>query len=479
MYVSEKNKKAIVYIFFYILVVYIMFCVPLTHDDLGMHKVKIDFENIFLIGNGRLVGNVIGIIFSKYEFIRMIGKAFCLTALVVLLQKMLKNNSCKELLVCMLLVLCPAKTIFAESYSWTAGFGNYVPVIVIELLIICMVFATYKSKYIQGIACGAILILSILDNLFIEHCTLVNIILCWGFLLFCIFHKKKVRLTLIFACVGTAIGSASMFLVPRLLKVSYKMEQYRHVNLGLDMIKTVISNVFTISRYMSGSIVLLVILSVALLYIRRKTDDRTQYEHWMDIGLLALPIYGLVLGNITNESGWSLKHTYVFHIICVLLFAVYIFGVATTIITKTCTYKYHMVLSFGMGIFVFLILCMVSPIGGRTLYLPYICWTITALYAIKESDILKIKNKILDYMVCIVSVCIAYMMIWRFQCIHHIDMVRTEYLQEQINNGETNIVLPTANVGGYVYCDTVDVDPDQINITMVTWESWISMITDR
>lgn len=465
------NVKNVIYIIFAVIIMYMAWCTPLTHDDIKLSKGIISIKSLCEFENGRFFANLLSLLFCKYEFVRILGKASVLFAIVILFQKIVQFDSIAELIFCMLLILYPSRNIFSESYTWTAGFSVYVPAVLFQLLIIYILkkmnWECNGKKYFFGVVIFAV---SFIANLFVEHGTLLNTLLCVLYV-FCLYKsKRKLRFAHICLVMGNMLGALIIFFVPSFFLKSQKITNYRTIALDLQHIKLVCTNIMTITRFFSGSVFLFVMLSVSLIYIMHLKKMKSMRA--ANIILILLPIYSMMLGNITNEYGWAISHAYFLHITCFVLLFSYVITVLYVLYKVNFKYKKEIQISFLSGLFTVLVLCVVSPIGGRTLYLPYICWSLMTMFAIREIAEQKANFKSLQFVILPFGMFFCVMLAIRFTCIRNIVVERENYLEQCIEDGEKKIILPTANVAGYIYCDSVDVDYGLIDVEMVPWEIW-------
>lgn len=468
---KDKLTECFIYVLFVTVIAFCMYCTPLTHDDLGFAKNELSFKSVIEIGNGRYLGNWLAICLSQYGVVRVIVKTVCIVGIVAAIQYLLELDGVLSLLLCALLILCPGRNICAETYTWTVGFSIYVPGVFIMLL--AFVFAKLSrrltNKYIRCLVCILILLFSSMAQLFVEHATLLN--LCSTFFLFLLAILKKGQLQekgCLF--IGTVIGAVGIFVLRYIGGVSQDMKEYRGVFLSLSSIRNNVIQFLTIARFMSACTILLVTFSVFLLcklYCENKICD---YKY-INLVLFIMPAYSLLMGNMTNWDSWAIEHATVLHFTYVVLFVWYVLVVAFWLIKLEFDNKYSMLISYGAGIFIIFVLCVVSPIGGRTLFMVYICWTITVLMMFKEIVFNDFNYKAFRLGLGIFFVMTCYSMILSFQSIHTISLAREQYLAECLENGEREIFVPTANVDGYIYNDDIDIE-EGVQVHMIDWANW-------
>lgn len=464
------NINNLIYMIFVGIVAYMAWCTPLTHDDIKISKLGINIPEICEFMNGRFLANLLSLLFCRYESIRIIGKAGVLLAIVILIKKITEFDTLEELILCMLLILYPSRNIFAESYTWTAGFTVYVPATLLSLLVIFIVTKVKVKGGKRIILVGVIFCLTFVANICVEHGTVLNVCLCLGYAGWLIKNTRKIDLFTICAIIGNILGAFVIFFAPMMLGISSKVNQYRKVYVGFEQIKLMCSNILTITRFFSGSFLLFSVLSGSFLYILY--IKKININRIIRFVMVLFPIYSIILGNITNEYGWSFRHAYFYHILYLILFGAYLISIIYIIYKVNFKYHVQMQVAFWSGIFVFVELCFVSPIGGRTLYLPYVCWLLMTMFIIREIAEQKSCCQNARYTIYACGMVFCLMFIMRFSCIRQIATVREVYLEQCLEQGKREVILPTANVSGYIYCDSVDTKNHNVNVIMVPWEVW-------
>ena len=88
-----------------------------------------------------------------------------------------------------------------------------------------------------------------------------------------------------------------------------------------------------------------------------------------------------------------------------------------------------------------------------------------------EIVVVDLDNKIARLVLGTAFAVTCYSMLFSFQSIHTISIAREQYLAECLKNGESEILIPTANVDGYIYDDSVDT-PENIKVHLIDWKGW-------
>lgn len=471
-----KNKKEnftvfFIYVLLGLVIAFCMYCIPLTHDDLGLAKIELSLKSVIEIGNGRYLGNWLAIFLCQSAFWRIVVKTICIIGILVTLKYLLELDGLLSFFVCVFLVLCPGRNIFSETYTWTAGFSIYVPGVFIMLL--AYVFAKIgrqsTNKYIRCMCCTLIVIFSVTAQLFVEHATLLNLCGTFFLLLHTIVKKEKLQ-ERVCLFIGTVIGAIGIYVLPNIGGVPQEIKAYRGVLTSLTTLRNNVTQILIITRFMSACTILFVIFSFVLLY-KLYCENKLYSYKYPNLVLFIMPAYSLLMGNMTEWDSWAIEHATLLHFTYVVLFVWYVVVATFWLIKLKFKNKYSILFSYGAGIFVLLVLCVVSPIGGRTLFIVYVCWTITVLLMFKEIAVNDFYTKIARVVLGTVLTVTCYSMLFSFQSIHTISIAREQYLAECLKNGETEILIPTANVDGYIYDDSVDT-PENIKVHLIDWKGW-------
>lgn len=137
--ICKKPTNLYIYILFALVILCVTYYMPLTHDDWHFFYPLRGKTWWIFYGNGRFIGNFVVTILCRSHIVRAIIKTVAILLMVLLIQKIAYIKQNGQLMIVMLLVGLPAKAIYAESYTWTAGFCNYV------LAVVCMLIMIFLS----------------------------------------------------------------------------------------------------------------------------------------------------------------------------------------------------------------------------------------------------------------------------------------------------------------------------------------------
>ena len=179
-----KENRVYIWLFIIFSVLFSLF--PLTGDDLGwatsdgMNLLNNWFEGY----NGRYLGNLSAIFFTRYDLLRTVVKSASLVFILYMLQKFANGNE-QFILLASTILLVPYSP-FIQSIVWSAGFFNYT--FSLCFILLCF-FILLKKPYIRFVP--LIFVLGLAGQLFMETYTLVTLGVSTIVLLIRLNKKKK------------------------------------------------------------------------------------------------------------------------------------------------------------------------------------------------------------------------------------------------------------------------------------------------
>lgn len=236
---KENRKKTIVLLALtFVFFTFVMYCSPMASDDCEFFS--LDFTEsselmnyVLRYGNGRVLGNLGAICLVHRPVLAIVVKALLITGIIFMVPAILEiSNPSGYLLSFLLFVTIPAK-LFGEVYTWTSGFQNYLPPVWVTLMILYLLhqYDTLTSGWAKLLLCLAVLLLGTAGQLYVEHCSLINIVLAAVLAVDRRKTKRDIRPAAVWLA-AAVIGLAIMFLVPRIFFVEgSRAGTYRSVNL--------------------------------------------------------------------------------------------------------------------------------------------------------------------------------------------------------------------------------------------------------
>lgn len=484
--VKDKNKlllfSAIFGVFAFLL--YFNYCVPITSDDMMFLYDSFSFENILYFGNGRFIGNMLADI-VQIPILAIIERSTITLSIILLICKLLNRLDITSFCITSVCVLLPSSNIFSETYSWNAGYQNYVVPIVFVLISTNLIKSLYKKELSRGkklLYIITLVITGFIGQFFSENTSVFTVIIGGILFLLMLIKNKRFDIISFLYTLSTSAGFVIMMITPYILNVSDKMNGYRGVQTSIvSLIKTALSNYYSFSLSFLGNYIVFTVISVALIVLISNKKLNYKSTRLFKTLLILLPVLSMLLDNFVYQT--TKPSVYIKILIILVIPIVYVLSilfVTTKIGWRNLTENEKFsIFAFAAGIISFIPLLLVSPVGGRTFYLTYICITIGAVCLLLENT----KN-IKNYTACSTCILIAYILSFSFAFtdVKYSFDLREDYLQEQIKNEISEIPIPMLPNQRYIHSDTSSSHWDfyferntdyDVNYSFTDWESWV------
>ncbi|MBQ8783005.1 MAG: hypothetical protein IJZ57_04460 [Clostridia bacterium] len=236
---------------------------PLTGDDLGwatsdgMTLLKNGFEGY----NGRYLGNLCAIFFTRHDFLRPVVKSASIIFILYMLQKFTGKNE-QFILLSSAVLLVPYSP-FIQSIVWSSGFFNYTFSLCFILPCFYILFRKSDLRFIP-----VIVILGFCGQLFMETYTLLTLAVALGVLIIRIYKSKNIAIpfTYFISCVSGAIMMFSNSVYRQVLGGEDKYQS------KADVI-TAFKNMFLlVPRYVLYACIPAALIIIVLLILNRKRN---------------------------------------------------------------------------------------------------------------------------------------------------------------------------------------------------------------
>lgn len=489
---SKKKYLWFVFGFTAIFAGILMACSPMFTDDYDFAAQQFSSFSEVLdyclhYGNGRLLGNIGAAYFSTNVVLCTAVRAFMLAGLVVLLPPAVNAQRKSTWLISFLLTFGVAPTMFAEAYSWSSGFQNYVPPVFLALLCLLLWQRADKAHCPLWLRCAAVFLLAAAAQLYVELDSIIFVLATVIALV--LSHKKAAAYKKTALCwlIGTAAGGIIMLAIPQLFEREYQLIAfYRHVYLSSfdEMVQSVWTNGLKLLGFFSGDCFLCAALGLGTFLLLKKTA-----AHWTHpiayrsshLIALALPTYSLLSRAFFSGGRFvclSALPKLVFALLCIGLLAVLICAAAHTgnkaFLTRICVLVSLAVCSIAP-------MLVVYPAPERTVYLCYTLLSCAAL-SIFEYLIPSIPEKIqktAHFAGCLTAGVLSVLLLLQFISIAYVDNLNTEYIETQLAEGSTQISVAnppsdyvykntTSYLGHYYYLN----EPNDVQFTFTDYASW-------
>ena len=412
----------------------------------------------YLSLNGRLLGNGFSRFFGTHDVIRELGR--CAIILVILLQLVRTAKIRKPLLymvAVMMTVALPAD-IYAQSYVWAAGFFNYVPPLMMILAFILRterVMAGEKDTPLWGLLMFP---LALSCQLFVENVTVGVCLLSGGAMLWHLISRRKLSWSLIGFFLGAVLGCFVMFSAPGYANVN--QEGYRQVSATFEELMKVIKTNFTaITMYLTernwSVIAPLTVLSICLLVPVKAKGTKGIIRILALTGLMICPVWFYAnrqLLKIMTYSEWVTELSFWMDVLMNLIYLLAVLAAAVLGLRDSAR-KCRAVLCIAAVPAIFGPLAMVTPIGPRCMYIPYML--LVAILLIFAADLLERcsvdAQKLMTIPVALTMVCVLTGYLWTAVWNGHCERVRISRIEAALEAGQTSVVVPSFPYTAYVH----------------------------
>ena len=408
------------------------------------------WSEAFRYGNGRLLGNVTGFFFARHYAWAFLCMAVCMTAVVLLLNRIACGGSLKTVFALALVLAFPSAKMVQDVYGVFAAFANYVlPVLLflvnVRLLQIC---PRPAKPAVRRLCCAAVFVLSAAACLCSENTTAVLCAFAVLLLLFSVRYKKDVLAPAVLHLTGTALGSVCMLLLPRLSHSAGALDDYRATVFGngfVPMVKAVFGGVLRTCGVTSTFALTVLLLSAAFL-LRLRGVQTTPAVRFTRAVLALYPLLSLLFAFSDMTVVFS-RAVQAVQFVPTVLYA------AALVIAVRQTEKAERLQHIGMGLLLLssvVPMLFVSTYGCRTYYITWIIlllWACTLLWRQREAirDIVRSVHAD-EKPIAIVLACVFAVMacVFAVQTAVNFDVhaLRTQQIAEAAEAGETDVTVP-------------------------------------
>lgn len=447
--IKDNYKKIIYVILLYaLLFVTFLFNIYATDDfttryDYG--SVLGCLKSSIHMGNGRLLGNFILYVFGFEPLFRIVLKPMILTAIVLLCEYVFNIKELWLKMVVSLLIIIPSPGFFANCYISNPCFINYVAPLLNLLLCLAIIKLSKKSKSGKALLCIAIFVCATCAQLYSENTSVIFLILACSMLVYNAVNKKDCLMYwMLFG--GALLGIIGMLIIPKLVSYVYTdMSGYRGFVFNIPFAVGVVAK---FSDFFSTATLWILLFGALQIYLLKKEalNDKLFTVHV----IIATTYPGLcLLYKFTRTpadkviSGLTLFLT-----IMLLLFflnaAVIFMKFLKEKVSRFFSVLMLVLIGISVGMFMF-----ININGYRVFYLPlfiFICLNLYFFNYLKNNylDIQiilkrsKVKNSVCALLMC----CFAIMLPLQIIQEYDVQVMRQEYVEEKILNGDKEIFLP-------------------------------------
>ena len=412
----------------------------------------------YLSLNGRLLGNGSSRFFGTNDILRELGR--CAIILVILLQliRTAKIKGPLMYMIALMLTVALPTNIYAQSYAWAAGFFNYVPPLMMILAYILRaerVLAGEKDGWHWGLLMFPV---ALSCQLFVENVTVGVCLLSVGVLIWHLIRTRKLSWSLTGFFLGAVLGCWIMFSAPGYANVN--QEGYRQVSATFEeLIKVVKTNFSTITMYLTEEnwsiIAPLTVLAICLLLPVRGSGARGILRLLALTALLICPVWFYANRQVLKTFSyieWVTELSFWMDILMNLLYLMAVLA-AAVLGLQDRTRLGRAVLCITATPMIFGPLVVVTPIGPRCMYIPYML--LVCILLIFAADLLPRLSletrRHLTLPVALTMVCVLTVYLWTAVWNGHCEQVRTRQIEAALVSGATAVELPNFPYSEYIH----------------------------
>ena len=420
----------------------ILYCSPLISDDFefadnGYRKLSQVLPYVLYYGNGRLLGNIGAVWLINYPLLCATIKSAMICGIIWALPRaagIQHKPECSVIAALLLLLMNP--DIFAQVFTWTSGFMNYVPPTLTMLLCIILVRNSNQISYGRMLLLG---MLGFAGQLFVEHATVIHILLAALLVLQYHTEKDSVRsryaLCWLFAAFA---GALLMFVLPKIFFLEdNRTIGYRTLHL-LDTIKYATTSIILILHTLSRNVVLFCSLSIFAVTLHKTSGrvvSRAGCWYWI------YPAISFAFLCINSEFGVLKLLRYILLYGGMLLYIV-LFLIDLFKFTDKSTSQKSLILA-ALAITSLVPFLIISPFGERCIFLCYILLVLIVFCGINFLlEHQQFKVPFTARIVVVITLIFGLILLaTEFNMIDRCNTQRDDYIQAQLFEGQTEITI--------------------------------------
>ena len=412
----------------------------------------------YLSLNGRLLGNGFSRFFGTHDALRELAR--CAIILIIFLQ-LLRTSKAKGPLMYMaalMLTVALPSDLYAQSYAWAAGFFNYVPPLMMILAFVLRADRVLRGERDTALWGAGMFAVALSCQLFVENVTVGVCLLSAGVLLWHLCSKRKLSWSLTGFLLGAVLGCCIMFSAPGYANIN--QEGYRQVSATFEeLMKVIKTNFASITMYLTernwSVIAPLTILSICLLVPVKAQGFKGILRLLALTALMTCPVWFFAnrqVMKVLSYAEWVTELAFWMDVLMNLLYLLAVLAAAVLGLrdqARVC----RAVLCIAAVPAVFGPLVVVTPIGPRCLYIPYML--LAAIVLIFAADLLERcpadSRKLLTIPVAATMVCVLTVYLWTAVWNGHCERTRISRIEAAMDAGQTTVVLPSYPYTAYVH----------------------------
>lgn len=371
-----------------------------------------------------------------------------ITTIIMLLPYLLGFTSTFAYLISFILLTVLDPVLFGQVYLWSSGFYNYIPPVCMALLAILIIrkYACLVSSFSKTAACLALIALGFCGQLYVEHTTIINLIMATSLLIFTVINKKRKQLMPCLLWFFAALmGTMTMFAIPILFAPSgNRSEGYRSYNWGAisSLIVSCVKNGMWLTNYYSGINSLPICLgAVSTLYLTRHHRSSKKNRFLLLSALICGGI--LFFADFASVNAWcgepALLHQAFLSMFVLIEFGIWALAASKLNETKARNITLFLLFLAFMSLAPLLV---VSPVHMRVAFQSYLFFCAAAMVCLSKihwNDFPLFQYR--TPAVLIVAVCISFTIASTMSSVKIMSELREAYILQKMEQGATEITI--------------------------------------
>lgn len=494
-----SKNRLLFYISFFSLCAILMYLIPYSVDDtyyayIGYQGLKESLIFSANYGNGRVLGNLFGLLLAQSRLVRAVVIATVMTLLVALLNKVFvrqKSAGSIPVITAGLLILGMPDSFFGNFFSWSSAFANYILPFFLALICLLIINNYDLGKgYIKSLSLIIIFALGFCSQLFSENSTLYNIVIPFALLMtFCIMHINKK--TPCFVWLISALSGAGAMIAVRLnsndTEKFHDVKAYQGIHLGSleDLISNTVFNTEEIMPEISKCFILYMLLSAVLLMSKKVGSFKTgKIESFTKAILISYPVFSLFCAvSAEKENYYYSLAGDLLNIIQLIFLFIYIFSVLYFALNLEKEKRIVVVALIAFAFFTLAPFIAVSPIAPRCTvywYFSIVAVILTLLPSVLKRLGRKKAYSIGKALTCSVG-CISVILLVIFANTYITDCKLDKYCTDTINSGNNQLIICKASKTDYYRGDGLTYryyknEPGDVEFVKIDTDEWIEKI---
>jgi len=478
----------------------IMLCAPYSYDDYEFTSVQYAtfgelLQYCLTYGNGRLLGNLGGIVLNQIPVFGAVAKAFVMSTTVLLLPAILSIRSRHSYVLSFLLTTAIDPALFAQVFTWTSGFQNYVPPVFLMLVILYLI-QQYPQEQGQiprkAVISIALFVIGLAAQLYIEHSSIINLMLALFLVVKALYSPRRHGLApALSLLLATTVGLILMFWIPAHFMASANNHTTGYRSLYVNSIATFIFNcarnaLRLTNHYLGMSGVPLCAGAALTVYLTG--SERKEKTNTLLYAFSIIPLLYMIICSALNVEGWYAEPAVLHHAIAmVMVLSALAVWVIALLAMKDTLLRNSVLVLLGFAVFAMLPLLIVTPIRIRVLYHSQIFIVMAFLLCLCRW-IDTWNPKITAHITRLLGLCSLIIVISLgsvFLSIRSMNQVRHKYTVQQIEQGVKTVDffrIPydyvhdyTDNGMGEYYYHTKPMD---VEFNILTYDQWMNDLLD-